>query len=1008
MKILSVKHKHTDSAELVADSKVDSGYLKMSHGSLPDVDNDFDADRREEVKQYLERRYNKRGLQRVFSAGTFTTEKIKSVIKDVARIHKVSVATVNYLTSILDDNMSWTDFMKLAATDKRIRDFVQKYPDVFEEILPIMGQARSAGIHASALIITPEYVKGERVECFDLLPIRKMGDLLVSEISGTEIDTIGILKNDVLGIKELTRLSDMLKLIKSEYDKEYTILEIVSKYLNDPKVFEIVKAGNTQGLFQINGDGITKFLKRMKPDNINDLIALVALFRPGPLDSGAAESYVLAKRGEIEPQYLWGTYEILKDTYSTMLYQEQISQVAQKVGSLSLGDGVNLVKALSKKKLEKVRKFKDKFFTGAKANGCPKEAADKIWSDVEDAAKYSFNKCVAGHEYLWGRHKTYGSRTKINVGDMWRTMNDESWARQNGRFQLHRKYRKKGYGTCWSLTDNGSLIINRIIDIRNQGIRPVYRITLANGATLDVTDNHKHPTLAGKKRTDELIPYEDFMYVRIGHVQEDTAYRFTDKGGCKNNVRYHSNDKLENYKINAEKGHCGFIKRDTAYTKLEYYQKYLKKDYCEICGKTGVRLEVHHINGDHSDVGENFNNVQTVCSSCHKKKHYQMGRTKTGQKGIATMAVQVVSVEYLCDTEVFDVEMADPLHTFINGNGIVTCNSHATAYGLTAYVGAWLKTYYPTAFYTVVLRDQDPEKMTVLMNEIRDVGGTKLEQPNINISSVNFTADFKGNRIYWSLTRIKQLGPRAVDCIIQERKLYGEFYDLEDFIKRIFRHKFGDEKVRYKNFNDDGTETAKMRHPVTARCVKSLILAGAFDQCEHVGSVIERYGLMQKAAKMLDFELTDKDVPENMQDKHYFWSQQQINVTGFGAVDYRRIYDNTDKTGIPQGYPFINFKDLYNRFYSVRKGAICATITSVTDKSYKDRRTGENKHFGKLELMQNTDLNVLTIWDDWVTLRKDLKNAAGRIVVAAVNVKWSDYDEKNTLQIGKNYYLKLV
>jgi len=726
MKILSVKHKHTDSAELVADSKVDSGYLKMSHGSLPDVDNDFDADRREEVKQYLERRYNKRGLQRVFSAGTFTTEKIKSVIKDVARIHKVSVATVNYLTSILDDNMSWTDFMKLAATDKRIRDFVQKYPDVFEEILPIMGQARSAGIHASALIITPEYVKGERVECFDLLPIRKMGDLLVSEISGTEIDTIGILKNDVLGIKELTRLSDMLKLIKSEYDKDYTILEIVSKYLNDPKVFEIVKAGNTQGLFQINGEGITKFLKRMKPDNINDLIALVALFRPGPLDSGAAESYVLAKRGEIEPQYLWGTYEILKDTYSIMLYQEQISQVAQKVGSLSLGDGVNLVKALSKKKLEKVRKFKDKFFTGAKANGCPKEAADKIWSDVEDAAKYSFNK------------------------------------------------------------------------------------------------------------------------------------------------------------------------------------------------------------------------------------------------------------------------------------------SHATAYGLTAYVGAWLKTYYPTAFYTVVLRDQDPEKMTVLMNEIRDVGGTKLEQPNINISGVNFTADFKGNRIYWSLTRIKQLGPRAVDCIIQERKLYGEFYDLEDFIKRIFRHRFGDEEVKHKNFNDDGTETTKMRHPVTARCVKSLILAGAFDQCEHVGSVIERYGLMQKAAKMLDFELTDEDVPENMQDKHYFWSQQQINVTGFGAVDYRRIYDNTDKTGIPQGYPFINFKDLYNRFYSVRKGAICATIASVTDKSYKDRRTGENKHFGKLELMQNTDLNVLTIWDDWVTLRKDLKNAAGRIVVAAVNVKWSDYDEKSTLQIGKNYYLKLV
>ena len=123
-------------------------------------------------------------MQRVFSAGTFTTAKIKSAIKDVARTHKVPVSTTNYLTAILDDTMTWTDLMKLASTDKRIRDFIQKYPDVFEEMLPIMGQARSAGIHASALIVTPEYIKGGRVECFDLLPIRKMGDLLVSELSG--------------------------------------------------------------------------------------------------------------------------------------------------------------------------------------------------------------------------------------------------------------------------------------------------------------------------------------------------------------------------------------------------------------------------------------------------------------------------------------------------------------------------------------------------------------------------------------------------------------------------------------------------------------------------------------------------------------------------------------------------------------------------------------------------------------------------------------------------------
>lgn len=717
MKVKKIIHKTSQS--VVHDCYAGDGYMKRNHGSLPDIDSDFSADRREEVKTYLERRYNKNGMQRVFSAGTFTTEKIKGVIKDVARTYKISQSTTNYLTAILDDEMTWTDFMRRAASDKRIRDFVQKHPEVFEEILPIMGQARSAGIHASALIIVPEYVKGERVECFDLLPIRKMGDLLVSEISGNDIDAIGILKNDVLGIKELTRLSDILNMVAEEYGVKYTILEIASKYLNDPKVFEIIRAGNTQGVFQISSESITKYIKRMRPDNINDLIAAVAIYRPGPLASGAADNYVRAKRGEYEPEYIWGTYEILKDTFGELIYQESVSFVVQKIGGLSLGDGVNLVKAISKKKLNKVNKFKDKFFAGAAANGCPIDAAKRIWFNVENAASYLFNK------------------------------------------------------------------------------------------------------------------------------------------------------------------------------------------------------------------------------------------------------------------------------------------SHATSYGLTAYVGAWLKTYYPTAFYTVVLRDQDEDKMAVLMNEIEAVGGTKLEKPDINISGENFVADFKNNIIYWSLSRIKQLGPKAVKYIVQERKLYGEFCDLEDFIKRIFKSKF-------KSFDDDGTAEIRERCPVTARSVRNLIFAGAFDQCEHVGSVMERYGLLEKAAGLLGFQLTDKEIPEDMRDKHYFWSRQQITVSGHGSIDYQRIYDNLDKPKSLSAYKFIEFKSLNSLFYDVKRGVICAAVCSVVDKSYKDKRTGETKHFGKIELQQNTETNILTIWDDWVTLKAELKNAVGKMIVAVVTVKWSDYDEKNTLQIGKSSFLKII
>lgn len=724
MKILNIKHQK-EASSLVQDAYVDNGYVKAHHGSLPDIDSDFAADRRGDVKKYLEKRYNTNNMQRVFSAGTFTTVKIKSAIKDIARVHKVPVGTTNYLTAILEDDMSWTDLMKLAVTDKRIYDFIQKYPNVFEEILPLMGQARSAGIHASALIITPEYVKGDKADCYDLLPVRKMGELLVSEISGNDIDAIGILKNDVLGIQELTRISDILLLIEKEYGVKYNMLQIVSQYLNDPKVFELLKKGYTQGVFQMSGQGITRYIKGLKPDNINDLIASVALFRPGTLNSGSAQGYVDAKNGLVEPEYLWGTYDVLKDTYGFIVYQEQVATLVRKIGNLSLGEGVNLVKALSKKKLEKVLKFKNKFFIGAEQNHCPKEAAEQIWDTTEKAASYLFNK------------------------------------------------------------------------------------------------------------------------------------------------------------------------------------------------------------------------------------------------------------------------------------------SHATAYGLTAYVGAWLKTHYPVPFYTVILRDCGDDKLPTLLNEIRSVGGVDISQPDVNVSGRNFVPDYKGGKIYWSLSRIKNVGPKAVDYIVKERERFGDFVDMEEFIRRIFRKKL----VKFKNWDDpaDGVVLDEERNPVDARVIRHLIYAGAFDNCNHVGSVCERYGLLKQAANMLGFDINPKEVPEGMEDKHYFWSQQQITLAGIGRVDYQRIWENLERPQSAKSVPFLEFSRLDNRCLEVTRAAMVGTILEVTDKTYKSRQDNSTKHFGKIKLQQNTDIAELTIWDSAWTENKELFwHKEGAIIAAVVAVKWSDYSEKNQFQLNRNSFVTAV
>ena len=721
MKIKSIKIIDNKKSKNVLDCFVDSGYRKLHHGSLPDIDTDFDSTKRDDVKAYLERRYNHNGKQRVFSAGTFTTLQVKSVIKDVCRVHRVSVNMANYITAIIDDNAGdWTELMLLAAKEKKVRDFIQKHPDVFEEIRPIMFQPRSEGIHASAVVVTPDIIKGEDVECFDIIPIKKMNGLLVSELSGTELDELGLLKNDLLGIAELSRLDTMIQICNKEYGTNLSIESIATSALDEPKVYEIIRKGLTQGIFQLSSDGMTRYIKSMHPESINDIIAANALFRPATLDSGAAKMYVDAKEGVVDPEYLWGTYDILKDTYAVAAYQEQYAALARKIGGLSLGDGVNLVKAISKKKVEKIRKFKDKFYAGAAKNGCPDEVRDRIWGIIEGGATYGFNK------------------------------------------------------------------------------------------------------------------------------------------------------------------------------------------------------------------------------------------------------------------------------------------SHATAYGIVAYIGAYIKALYPVAFYTVLLKWGKDAKMTSILQEIRELNNIMITQPDINVSGDDFVSNYKTNEIYWSILRIKQVGLKAVDFIVADRNRHGEFTSLEDFIKRIFRNKF----KKYKDWDDIDNDDEFRKCPVTALTVKNLILAGAFDKLMNVGSITERYGLMAQAAELLGFKIDEKLIPKDLRDKHWFWGQKQIALTGFGAIDYERIYRNATKPTSLNSVRYFRLEDLQEPGNDKLRVAICATILECTEHKYKDKSTGETKHYGKVTLQQNIDTGQLTIWNDaWIGAKDYFWQKKDRIVIFQGVIKWSDYDEQNVLQINKGAFV---
>ena len=341
MRIINVKPVKSEQVVKTFECFVVIVFLIGVVGWLLVVYTDSKSDRRQEIKEYIEKRYNHNEKQRVFSAGTLTTLKLKAVLKDVARVHRVPVNIVNYITAIFDDDkMTWTDLFKLAATNKKIRDFIIKYPLVIEDIRGLMGQPRSSSIHASALLVTPDRKDDEDLECFDFTPIKKVDGMLVSEVDGYSLDEQGLLKNDCLGIKELSKIKATIDICNDKYNANLTFQGITQSGLDDPKVYQLLKEGHTQNIFQFSSVGMTKFLMSMKPNKIEDLIAANALYRPATLDSGSADKYVTCKLGDAAPVYLWGTYNILKETYGQMVFQEDLAQISREIGGFSLGEGV--------------------------------------------------------------------------------------------------------------------------------------------------------------------------------------------------------------------------------------------------------------------------------------------------------------------------------------------------------------------------------------------------------------------------------------------------------------------------------------------------------------------------------------------------------------------------------------------------------------------------------------------------------------------------------------------
>lgn len=378
-------------------------FLNPDRKSMPDIDTDFDDHGRQRVIDYVVDKYGQRQVAHIVTYGTMAA---KSSIKDVARVLDLPLPESNALAKLVPDKpgveLNRLLLKPLDADDGPMKKYGLQPEDrvnlemlrsimngndlraeVLREAVKLEGSVRSTGIHAAGIIIAPK-------DLTEIIPVSKSKDvsLLITQYEGSVIEDAGVIKMDFLGLRTLSILKDTVELIKNNHGIE---LELDALPLNDPKTFALYQRGETNGTFQFESAGMQKYLRDLKPDKFEDLVAMNALYRPGPLEY--IPEFIERKLGNKKIEYdLPEMEEFLFDTYGITVYQEQVMLLSQKLAGFTKGDADVLRKAMGKKDRKTLDKLKPKFVQQAMEKGHPEKILEKIWKDWEAFAAYAFNK----------------------------------------------------------------------------------------------------------------------------------------------------------------------------------------------------------------------------------------------------------------------------------------------------------------------------------------------------------------------------------------------------------------------------------------------------------------------------------------------------------------------------------------------------------------------------------------------------------------------------------------
>lgn len=466
-------------------------FLNPERRSMPDIDTDFCIDRRQEVIDYVTQKYGEDQVAQIITYNRMTS---KAVLKDVARVLNVPYSESDKMAKMIPVMRGKPTKLKVMISDDTpTKEFKEKYDsgavvpgstitykDWIDTAIRIEGTNKSVGIHAAGVVIS-----AERLD--EIVPLQKNDDGAVfTQYFMEDIESLGLLKMDFLGLKNLTMIQKTVELV-SQYRKETIDIDRLS--LEDPGVYQLLARGDLEGVFQLESSGMRQIVRDLKPSGIEDISSVLALYRPGPLDAGLIPKFINRKHGRERIEYEHEVLQpILQETYGIMVYQEQIMKIAQDMGGYTLGEADLLRRAMGKKKKAEMEKHQEQFVNGAKNNGIPEKIATDLFEQMVKFAEYCFNK---SHSTAYG-YVTYqtaylkahypveymAALLTANSGDQEKVQRYIASAQSMGIDVLPPDINRSGE----DFTPDGRNILFGLAGVRNVGIGPVSAILEARNS----------------------------------------------------------------------------------------------------------------------------------------------------------------------------------------------------------------------------------------------------------------------------------------------------------------------------------------------------------------------------------------------------------------------------------------------------------------------------------------------------------------------------------------------